>query len=223
MATTDYDFYSTRNDIIARAFRMIGVLSLGQTLDGDQINQGVNVLNDMVKSWQAKKVFLWTQKTLTFSTVATDSDYVLEDDPPVMWVDSAFITLNGDEYPLASLSKQQYESIPDKEDAGDPTHFYCDNEHSPTIYLWPTPNAVRTIRYIGIVRLQDAETASGTLDFPARWTNALTYGLAYELSNEYKLPLNERGYLRNEAENQFSIAKRSDRSRQTDDFIKGAY
>lgn len=223
MATTEYDFNSTRNEIFQRAFRIVGALPLGQTLDGDQTAQAVQVLNDLIKSWQAKNVFLWTLQYLTFNTVVGTASYSLDDDPAVMWVDKAWITISSRDTELDSLSFRQYQDIPDKTNAGDPTFYCVTNAHTPTIYLWPTPNAVRAIKYLGITRLKDADSAAGTLDFPVRWTNAITYALAYELSNEYKLPLNERNFLKTQAETEFSIAKRSDRERTEEDYVEGAF
>lgn len=60
MALSDYDFNTTRNEIIERAYRIIGKLDPGDTLPGDMMVQAVIALNSLVKSWQSKHVFLWT-------------------------------------------------------------------------------------------------------------------------------------------------------------------
>jgi hypothetical protein len=223
MATTEYDFALTRNQIIERAFRIVGALPLGQPLDGDNSELGVNVLNDMVKSWQTKHIFLWALEYLTFNTVIGTASYSLSTDPPVMWVDKVWHILGNNDYELESLSYRQYLDIPDKTNAGDPTFYSVNNEHAPTIYLYPVPVEVKAIKYLGITRMKDAETADSALDFPVRWTNALVYGLASYLSDEFKLPLNERGYLRNKAEEEFALAKRTDRERTKMEYIKGAF
>lgn len=70
MATSgSYDFTATRDQIINRALRLLGVVSQGDVASAEQIKEGSEALNAMVKFWQTEKIYLWSTewKTKTFS------------------------------------------------------------------------------------------------------------------------------------------------------------
>ena len=47
---------------------------------------------------------------------------------------------------------------------------------------------------------EDMNTATDDFDFPAYWTEALIYGLAWRLSGEYGVPIQDRATIMKEAE-----------------------
>jgi len=223
MATTDYDFVHTRNQIIQRAFRIVGALSNGQNLTAEKLQQGIEALNSMVKSWQSETCFLWTLEPLTFTTTATDYTYVLDDDPQVIAIDGAW-WVNGDyDDPIDRIAWRTYQDIDDKTKTGKPIYIAIDNKRAPTAYIWPIPDATYTIKILAITKLQDFDSASGTGDFPVRFTQALEYGLADLLADEYGLPLGERQLLSQKAQKYFQLARRSDRDRQDYMVVRGAF
>lgn len=224
MATTDYDFRQTRNEIIQRAFRLIGALTLGDPLTAEKIDQGITALNQIVKSWQADRIFLWTLKELTQALTATNASYSLNGtDSNIIGIDKAFLRISNTDIPLEILSYRQYSDIPTKTDAGNPTCIAINYESSPTLYVYPVPAGSLTMYYLGIIRLKDMDTASGNADFPVRFEQALTYALAKDLADEYGLPLGERGYLRGKADELYTIARKSDRERADNEFVEPAY
>jgi hypothetical protein len=223
MATTDFDFSSTRNEIIQRAFRIVGVLSLGDSLSGDQFAQGNQVLNDMVKSWQNRHLFLWRLEPLTLALTASTQSYALPTDPYVVAIDKAYLRISNTDDKVEIISFRDYVDIPTKSDAGDPLVVAINLKESPTLYVWPVPTASRTLYYTGVCKLQDFDLAAGTGDFPVRFKNALVYGLADQLADEVGLPLSEKKMLRDRAEQFFHEAKGSDRERADRSFIRSAY
>ena len=64
--------------------------------------------------------------------------------------------------------------------------------------------------YSKVLRLQDFDAEGDNPDFPVRWYKALIYGLAFELSHEYGLQLDERNELLNIFEREFEFAKGDD-------------
>lgn len=71
-----------------------------------------------------------------------------------------------------------------------------------TLYVWGTGKQ-QGYKYIILYSktFDDTDNATDTLEFPQEWLEAITYGLAARLSDIFKLPLNERGYLWNRAAN----------------------
>lgn len=224
MALSDYDFNSTRNEIIERAYRIIGKLAPGETLPGEMMTQAIIALNSLVKSWQSKHVFLWTLRDFTQTLSANVSSYSLAaSDPPVYAIDKAFIRIDNIDTRLDVASWRQYWDITNKAAPGDPTVVALNTQITPTLYVWPVPTQTRTIYFTAIVKLKDFDTANGNPDFPVRYLDALTFGLAHALSFEYGLPLQERRELEKQYQSNFQEAKGGERERSEYEFCVGAF
>lgn len=76
--STSYDWTHYTDQLITQTLRHMGVLSRSQMASELQLYDGKQVLNRMVKSWQAKKIFLWTieedHKVITASSEVTGTD-----------------------------------------------------------------------------------------------------------------------------------------------------
>ena len=224
MATADYDFSLSRNQIIERAFELIGVRTRGQPLSGDALQEGKLALDMMVKSWQGKNVFLWTVKTIPQSLTAGNASYSLALDPPILSLDAAYL-LNGanDHNELDVLSWRDYQSIPDKSSSGNPVAVALDGQANPTLYVYPVPTASGTISLNAICKLKDWDSPTNGADFPVRWERAIVYGLAADLADGYGLPLGERDRLAVKADRLFIEARQGDKENVTDSFVRGSY
>ena len=87
---------------------------------------------------------------------------------------------------ILPISRTEYASYPNKEQAGFPTVFWFDRLLSPTVTLWPVPNVStgpQTFTYYRVIRIQDAGLTGGqTVDIPYLWLEAFAYGLAERLA-----------------------------------------
>lgn len=223
MAASDYDFNLTRNEIIERAFRLIGKLSPGETLSGEMLVQAVVALNTMIKSWQSKHVFLWTIKEFTQTLSSGVASYSLAStDPAVYAIDRAYLRIDNIDRPCDVASYRQYVDIPDKTSPGDPTIISLNGQITPTLYVWPVPQQTRTLYYTGIVKLKDFDTAAQNADFPVRYIEAITFGLAHKLSFEYGLPVQVQREIERQFQSEFGEAKTGERERAEYEFCDGA-
>lgn len=224
MALTDYDFNSTRNEIIERAFRIIGKNPPGEPLSGEMMTQAIIALNSMVKSWQSKHVFLWTIDDFTQSLSAGVASYSLAAlEPPVYALDRAYLRMDNLDRQCDVASWRQYWDIPNKTAVGDPTIVALDTNITPTLYVWPVPTQTRSLKFSALVKLKDFDTAGGNPDFPVRYLDALTFGLAHALSFEYGLPIAEKRELERQYQASFQEAKSGERERADYEFCDGAH
>ena len=224
MPTSDYDFNVTRTEIIERAYRIVGKLSMGETLSAEMSSQAMIALNSMIKSWQSRHVFLWTVREFTQSLAPGVLSYSLAgSDPCIYALDRAYIRLDGDDHPISVASWRQYVDITDKNGTGDPVLVALDTQLSPTLYVWPVPTITRTLYYTGLVKLKDFDTAGGNPDFPVRYVEAITFGLAHKLACEYGLPIAERRELERQYQGEFSEAKSGEREQVEYEFVNGAF
>ena len=66
---------------------------------------------------------------------------------------------------------------------GTPVQYFLQRGAStPTLYLYPTPDAAHTFKYWGLTKIQDAGNYENELEVPTRFLPCLTSGLAYYTS-----------------------------------------
>lgn len=218
MAATDYDFLANRNEIIAAAYRKIGVLSFGQEMDAEQLEEGVFALNLVVQDWENRGVFLWCRQILTETLVAATATYT-PTDPAIIAVERAFLRATSDstDDEIEVLSLDDYMGITNKTDTGRPRVLHFNLKQSASFTLWPIPDAAAaadyTLVYLGVSRLKDWDTAGGSGDIPSKYQRALVYDLAVELAPDHAVPSSERDRLQLQADNYFKIAKGADSDR----------
>ena len=57
-----YDFVRNRDQIITGAYRLCGVLGAGESPTAEEVTDGSEILNLLIKEWQHKDVGLWLQE-----------------------------------------------------------------------------------------------------------------------------------------------------------------
>lgn len=66
---------ATVNQIVTRAFRKMGVSGIGDTLEAEEIAEGVDALNMMIHAWALEGIqFSWTDQAAS-DTFALPSEY----------------------------------------------------------------------------------------------------------------------------------------------------
>lgn len=232
MALTDFDYLATRNEIIEAAFRIVGVLEIGQTMSADMLNQGVKALQLLVKSWNNKHLYLWRFDQDTFPTVVGTTSYTPTTfTQRIIGLDKAWVQDSNEDIPLEVISYSRYWDIPDKTTAtGRPTHIayrpslnpsYTSSE--PSFYVYPKPDAVYNINILCPVALKDFDTAAGSGDIPVEFQRALKYGLAEDLFDEYPGPMNERQFVQGKAAELFREAKNFNMPVETTNEVEGLF
>ena len=221
----DFDFINTSDDILRRAFRMVGAISPDESLTSNQTVQGNIILNTTVKEWQTRHIFLWNIISVSASVTASQSSSVISVTTPVIALESAKLNTGTNQYtPLEVISIADYKSIVSPLDSGDPVLCALDaSQASQTLYVWPVPTVTRTIELVCYGRNSDWDAATATGDLPVRFQQALTYSVAAQLGDEYGVPQGERESYRAQAESLLLAARISDRPKATYEFVTGAY
>jgi hypothetical protein len=119
---------------------------------------------------------------------------------------------SGTDYALDRISRDTYLSIPSKATTGRPNQFFLDRQVTPNLKLWPTPdNNTDVVYYDALVRMDDADTYTNTMDVPFRLYPCLAAGLAYYIS--IKRAPNRVQLLKAMYEEEFERAMAEDRDR----------
>ena len=125
---------------------------------------------------------------------------------------SAVITRDSTDYAITRLSRDDYLGIPNKAQTGRPSQFFLDRQVTPVLKVWPTPeNNTDIIKFDRLVRMDDADDYTNTMQIPFRFYPCLAAGLAYYLAIKRapdRIPLLKAIY-----DEEFNRAMEEDRDR----------
>lgn len=175
---------TTNFDICTDALRKIGVVAQDQTATADEMETAHKALGRMLWSWQNKGYFLFSV-TATSVALSTTASYALV--PRPFLVQSVRFKRDDIETPMNSLTREGYDTLPIKTTTGQPTSWYYDRQvNSGTIYIWPVlATATDETLEITYVRSLDDPELTADVDFPLEWQDAVVYGLASRLTDDF--------------------------------------
>ncbi len=207
-----YDFNLNRDEVIAGALRILGVISQGQTPDATQVSDAAEALNVLVKALEAEGLPVWAIKKQAITPVANQSAYVIGDGQAIniakpLRIYQAYYHRadDGVDVPMMPLTQQQYNALTAKAQTGYSNQYYWEELNTyGNLYLWVTPDSTFaancTVNIIYQAPFADFDADTDVPDFPQYWLRALKYGLADEMAMEYGYPIKDRQELAMRAE-----------------------
>ena len=202
-------------EYIEEAFERCGI----ELRTGYDLKTATRSLNLMLAEWANRGLNQWTITEKTVALVKDDGEYNIDSTNATAPIDvlDAFVreTVGSEvtDLPLTKLSRAEYSHIATKSTTGKPRQIFVDKQITPTITLWPVPDKSDTYTvYMNVLtRMDDADTATNTLDLPFRFYPCLTAGLAYYMS--LKRAPERTGILKQLYEEEFSRAMTQDEDR----------
>ena len=135
----------------------------------------------MLADWANRGLNQWTIEQTTVSLTEDTAEYTLG--ASTIDVLDAVIRRSGTDFALERISRGDYINIPTKTTKARPSQFFIDRQINPVLKLWPVPeNSTDTVIIDKLVRMDDADTFTNTMDLPFRFYPCLAAGLAYYLS-----------------------------------------
>lgn len=225
-----YNYYTTRDDIIKRAMRIIGALSQGETPTTTAVTEAAITLNEIFKEWQADGMQLWRRSFFALSSFTTGavnctigmSGATQTTAPPKKLLQAYY--RNNDtsiDTPITLITRQEYNMLSPAASTGPVTQIYYraprqndssvnSGNYQGTCFFVPTPTtawlADNVIWIEGILPLQDFDSATDNPDIPDYLVNALVWALADQLSYEYGVGLAERSMVTKKAQFHKAVA-----------------
>lgn len=143
--TNTRTFVSTRDEIIRRAYRNMGVLAYDGTLDSEQIAEGSDTLNTLVLSWQNQKIFLWELQDDIQVLVANTSEYTLDAD--ILDIHNIQYRKDQSDVRINLVTIADYKNINDKKDTSTQANkVWVDKQREAIkLNLWPAPENTTSI------------------------------------------------------------------------------
>ena len=187
MATSSSkDFEPDVAEYIEEAYERCGI----ELRTGYDLKSSSRSLNIMLAEWANRGLNQWTIAEKTVAMVASTSTYNVDSTNATAPIDvlDAFIreTVGSEttDLPMSRLSRAEYSHITTKTSTGKPNQFFINKQLTPTITVWPAPDvsSTYTIHMNVLTRMDDADSATNTMDMPFRFYPCLTAGLAYYIS-----------------------------------------
>lgn len=196
------------NAIINSALRKLAVLSGGNTPQAFETTNAAEALNAMIKGFQTDGMPVWAIKKYTFTATSGASQFLigtgqaLNTPMPLKVVQAYRSQTNSVNVPMNIYTNYNYNLLPLSTSSGVPINlYYQPKETYGEINLWPIPSdSSTTVTIIYQRPYEDMVNSTDDVDFPSYWTEAIIYGLAWRLSPEYGIPLQDRSTLMKEAE-----------------------
>lgn len=206
-----YAFNPSVGDMVLNAF---GRIQIRRTeLTQQHLADAANEANLLQVEMSNRIPNLWLSETHTVSLTNGTASYTL--DARLIAPMAVYLTITtgstSTDRILMPISTFEYATLPNKTVTGQPTTFWFDRQESPIVHLWPVPdgNAVYTLNMRMVSQPQDALFANGqTAEFPYRFLDAFTAGLAARLAVIYRPELEDRR--KADAERAWSIAATQD-------------
>ena len=165
------------DDYIEEAFERCGL----ETRTGYDLKTAKRSLNLMLAEWANRGLNQWTIIQRTQALTEDDTEYSLGED--VIDVLSVAVRRSSTDYSMSRVSRDSYLSIPNKATTGRPTQFFLDRQITPNLKIWPAPeNSTDVIVFNKLVRMDDADKPTNTMDMPFRFYPCFAAGLAYYIA-----------------------------------------
>lgn len=183
---------TTARDIIKASLRHIAVLGTGSSLDPNDADDALKLLNAMVASWSAEGNMIYTQTKETFPlttaasyTIGSGGDFDTE--RPID-IKSAYVTQGSTDYTLLEYNNAQYSGLANKSTTGGiPDVYYYDGAFPlATVSLYPSPSGVTTITMNTTKPLTEFTTLDTAFNLPAEYLMALEFNLAVLVAPQYE-------------------------------------
>ena len=139
----------------------------------------------MLAEWANRGLNQWTIEQGTETVVEGQNDYPLNTN--IIDVLDVVVRRTVNNVPtdisISRVSRSEFINIPNKTTKARPSQFFFDKLSTPVLKVWPAPeNSTDVLVFNKIVRMDDADKATNTMDMPFRFYPCFVAGLAYYIS-----------------------------------------
>jgi hypothetical protein len=178
---------TTALQIVNRAAELIGYKDPSEALDGNDSANFLAVLNDLVGTWNTDRLYVVATTTVSASVsaspVSIGTGQTLSTPRPIR-IESAWVRVNGVDYPLSLIGQFEYDAIPAKATTSTVPNeaFYSPGVPYGSLYLYPVPSAAVTLFVRVMAQLSEFANLATEYDLAPGYKRALEYSLAEELA-----------------------------------------
>ena len=182
MATSSStDFEPNVAEFVEEAFERCGL----ELRTGYDLKTAKRSINLMLAEWANRGLNQWTIEQATQTVIKGTNQYNL--DSNIIDILDCSLRRNTEgtnlDLQMTKISRSEFLNIPTKSTQARPNQFFLDKQISPVLNIWPTPeNSTDVLVFNKLVRMDDADTATNTMDMPFRFYPCFAAGLAYYIA-----------------------------------------
>ena len=172
------DFEPNVAEFVEEAFERCGL----ELRTGYDLKTAKRSINLMLAEWANRGLNQWTVEQATQTVTEGQTDYTLNANIVDILDCSLRRNTNGTDLDLqmSRISRSEYLNIPTKSTKSRPSQFFLDKLNTPVLKIWPSPeNSTDILVFNKIVRMDDADKPTNTMDMPFRFYPCFAAGLAY--------------------------------------------
>jgi len=177
-------FSKNAGETVTFALKLIGSLNAhDQTVNANDMADGLVMLNLMLKEWQTTGPNLWRAERGSVALVSDTATYTLSP-RPVKVYSVRYRDTSGRDLPMHELTGEEYDEQPLKSSNGIPTNYWLDKGTTSTeITTWPVLKTAttQTLQYTYQRVVEDVTQATDDIDVPQEALPVVTYNLAARL------------------------------------------
>ena len=182
MATSNStNFEPDVTEFVEEAFERCGL----ELRTGYDLKTAKRSINLMLAEWANRGLNQWTIEQANQNVTKGTNQYTLDSNV----IDILDCSLRRDtdgtnlDLQMTKISRSEFLNIPTKSTQARPNQFFLDKQVSPVLNIWPTPeNSTDVLVFNKLVRMDDADTATNTMDMPFRFYPCFAAGLAYYIA-----------------------------------------
>ena len=175
------NFEPTVAEFVEEAFERCGL----ELRTGYDLKTARRSINLMLAEWANRGLNQWTIEQATQTVTEGTTDYSLNANIIDILDVVLRRTINQTQTDISMnrVSRSEYINIPNKTTKARPSQFFFYKLSTPTLKIWPAPeNSTDILVFNKIVRMDDADKATNTMDMPFRFFPCFAAGLAYYIS-----------------------------------------
>ena len=175
------NFEPNVTEFIEEAYERCGL----ELRTGYDLKTAIRSVNLMLAEWANRGLNQWTIEQATETVVEGQNDYPLNTN--VIDVLDVVVRRTVNNTPtdisINRISRSEFINIPNKTTKARPSQFFFDKLSTPVLKVWPAPeNSTDVLVFNKIVRMDDADKATNTMDMPFRFYPCFAAGLAYYIA-----------------------------------------
>ncbi len=175
------NFEPNVTEFIEEAYERCGL----ELRTGYDLKTAIRSVNLMLAEWANRGLNQWTIEQGTETVVEGQNDYPLNTN--IIDVLDVVVRRTVNNVPtdisISRISRSEFINIPNKTTKSRPSQFFFDKLSTPVLKVWPAPeNSTDVLVFNKIVRMDDADKATNTMDMPFRFYPCFVAGLAYYIS-----------------------------------------
>ena len=182
MATSSStDFEPNVAEFVEEAFERCGL----ELRTGYDLKTARRSINLMLAEWANRGLNQWTIEQATQTVTEGTASYTLNSNVIDILDCSLRRTTGGTttDMQMSMISRSEYLNIPTKATKSRPSEFFLDKLTTPVLKIWPSPeNSTDILVFNKIVRMDDADAGTDTMDMPFRFYPCFAAGLAYYIA-----------------------------------------